>query len=189
MTEATASELWMLRRAPRHVYLRAAFFCVLGLAAARQRKRRSPWVGGIGHTGHTPKDNRGHMLHPCFRKLRSRKRWQGKKKKFLLAHTGKCTPHPPFPNSTSDAWELQETFLGCLVLGGTGPLLRWYFRRTKPFCPKCSFQSFPEAPLDQERAEKAPKPQRTAVGPLPAYVAPTDGGRRVCLEGQPSSQS
>ena len=54
-------------RAPGHVYLRATFFCVLGLAAARQRGR-SMEAGGDpqGHTGHTPKDNRGHMLHPHY---------------------------------------------------------------------------------------------------------------------------
>ena len=131
-----------------------------------------------GHTGHTPKDNRGHMLHPCFRKLRSRKPGgkAKKKKKFPASPTQENAPPPsPFPNSTSDAWELRETFLGCLVLRGTGPLLRWYFGggRCKPFCPEVLISN-PSQRLHWTRrgGRRLPKPQRTAVGPLPASWPP-----------------
>lgn len=157
---------------------------------------RSMEAGGDpqGHTGHTPKDNRGHMLHPCFRKLRSRKPGGKAKKKEIPCqpHTGKCTPTLSLPQQHLRCLGAQGDLPWVFGVKGhrpTSQVVLWR-RMLQTFLPRSAhFQSFPEAPLDQERGPKAPQAPENGSGASACFVAPTDGGRRVCLEGQPSSQS
>lgn len=131
----------------------------------------------VAQDRHTLKDNTGHMFHPWSGNSDPVSQVARQKKKIpYQPHKGKCTRTLSWAFGVKKG--AQAHFSGGALEENPANLS----------APKYSFPILPRVSTGPGQGAMAPPAPENNSGASVCFVAPTDGGRRFCLEGQPSSQ-